>query len=97
MAGSRATYGLDAPGVMFGLGIGGLAELTLAWVAFAADWPATGRTFLYGGIALVVTASLFAHTTLRGKFRVWDQELDRLGLTGTERSSISDAGAGSCC
>jgi len=34
----------------------------------------------------------FTHTTLRGKFRVWDAELDRLGLDGRER--IVDLGCG---
>lgn len=35
---------------------------------------------------------MFAHTTLRGKFAVWDAELDRLGLKGDER--VLDLGCG---
>ncbi|TQS24042.1 class I SAM-dependent methyltransferase [Microbispora hainanensis] len=41
---------------------------------------------------LVAGGAVFAHTTLRGKFAVWDAELDRLGLKGDER--VLDLGCG---
>ncbi|GII05165.1 class I SAM-dependent methyltransferase [Planobispora takensis] len=88
----RARYGLDAPPVLAGLLAGGLAESALAAVCFAAGWTVLAVILLAGGLMLVAGAALFAHTTLRGKFRVWDDELDRLGLGGDER--VLDLGCG---
>ncbi|WP_066944201.1 class I SAM-dependent methyltransferase [Microtetraspora fusca] len=88
----RANYGVDAPGVLAGLAAGGVAELAVAAVFFGIGWPIPAVVLLLGGVMLVVGAALFAHTTLRGKFRVWDAELDRLGLKGDER--VLDLGCG---
>ncbi|GIH45342.1 Methyltransferase domain-containing protein [Microbispora rosea] len=88
----RANYGVDAPGVLAGLIVGGIAELALAAVLFGIGWPIPGAVLLVGGIMLVVGGALFAHTTLRGKFAVWDAELDRLGLKGDEQ--VLDLGCG---
>ncbi|MEU6425748.1 class I SAM-dependent methyltransferase [Microbispora sp. NPDC046973] len=92
MVNPRANYGVDAPGVLAGLTLGGIAELALAAVLFGIGWPIPAVVLLVGGVALVVGAALFANTTLRGKFAVWDAELDRLGLTGDEQ--VLDLGCG---
>jgi arsenite methyltransferase len=89
----RAQYGVDAPG-----GVGRndrgracrpgwrrrrvgqpLADSRLA--------PGRRRPLQHGE-----SATSFAYTTLRGKFTVWEAELDRLGLAGTE--SVLDLGCG---
>ncbi|WP_433222076.1 class I SAM-dependent methyltransferase [Microtetraspora malaysiensis] len=78
--------------MLAGLAAGGVAELAVAAVFFGIGWPIPAVVLLLGGIMLVVGAALFAHTTLRGKFRVWDAELDRLRLKGDER--VLDLGCG---
>ena len=44
-----------------------------------------------GTLTLAFTA-VYLHTTLRGKLRVWERELDRAGLKGNER--LLDLGCG---
>ncbi|MEN3535541.1 class I SAM-dependent methyltransferase [Microbispora sp. ZYX-F-249] len=88
----RANYGVDAPGVLAGLALGGIAELALAAVLFGIGLPVPAVVLLVGGIVLAAGAALFAHTTSRGKSRVWDAELDRLGLKGDEQ--VLDLGCG---
>lgn len=83
---------MDAPGVLIGLTLGGIAEPALAVVLFAIGWPIPAVVLLVGGLVLATGAVLFAHTTLRGKFQVWDAELDRLALKGDER--VLDMGCG---
>jgi ubiquinone/menaquinone biosynthesis C-methylase UbiE len=41
---------------------------------------------------LFAHTGFFLHTTLRGKLRIWDRELDRAGLAGTEQ--LLDLGCG---
>lgn len=89
---SHGKYGVDAPAVLTGLALGGVAETALAAVLFAVGWAVPAVVLLIGGGMMIIGAALFAHTTLRGKFRVWDAELDRLGLTGSER--VLDMGCG---
>ncbi|MBO3745858.1 class I SAM-dependent methyltransferase [Streptosporangiaceae bacterium NEAU-GS5] len=88
----RATYGVDAPGVLFGMTVGGLVELTVAVALFIIGWAIPAIVLLVGGLGLAVSAAVFAHTTFRGKFRVWDEELDALRLAGDER--VLDLGCG---
>jgi arsenite methyltransferase len=88
----RARYGVDAPPALFGLVSGSVfliaATIVTAVVAgpFAAIWP--GLIGLY----FVVSASVYLHTTTRGKFAVWEEVLDRLDLRGDER--VLDLGCG---
>ncbi|WP_370023847.1 class I SAM-dependent methyltransferase [Planotetraspora sp. GP83] len=89
---THTNYGVDAPGVLAGLTVGGIAELALAAVLFGVGWPILAAVLLIGGVMLVAGAALFAHTTLRGKFQIWDTELNRLGLRGDER--VLDLGCG---
>ncbi|WP_432926452.1 class I SAM-dependent methyltransferase [Microbispora sp. CA-135349] len=88
----RGNYGVDAPAVLTGLTVGGVLETALAVWLFAIGWVVPAVVLLIGGGVLIIGAALFAHTTLRGKFRVWDAELDRLGLSGDER--VLDLGCG---
>ncbi|GGK75233.1 type 11 methyltransferase [Sphaerisporangium melleum] len=92
MTEARASYGVDAPLVLIGLSVGGVVELGLAAACFAAGWTILAVILLIGGLMLVAGAAFFAHTTLRGKFLVWDAELDWLGLTGDEH--VLDLGCG---
>jgi SAM-dependent methyltransferase len=81
----RGSYGIDAPGV-----VGGFAAATIgiAVVAIAIGmW-----TWLITAAVLAVIAGVAYHTTRRGKFRVWAERLDALGLRGDER--VLDVGCG---
>lgn len=44
------------------------------------------------GTVLLAHAGFFLHTTLRGKLRIWERELDRAGLAGNEQ--LLDLGCG---
>ncbi len=44
------------------------------------------------GTVLLANAGVYLHTTLRGKLRIWERELDRLRLTGDEQ--LLDLGCG---
>ena len=44
------------------------------------------------GTALLAQTGFFLHTTLRGKLRIWESELDRVGLAGDEQ--LLDLGCG---
>lgn len=41
---------------------------------------------------LLASAGVYLHTTLRGKLRIWERELDRAGLCGNEQ--LLDLGCG---
>jgi ubiquinone/menaquinone biosynthesis C-methylase UbiE len=58
----------------------------------AARWR-TGRiATAIAGAVLLANTGFFLHTTLRGKLRIWERELDRAGLTGDEQ--LLDMGCG---
>jgi arsenite methyltransferase len=89
--GRRGRYGVDAPYALLGLTVGAVAFL--AWTVFlfaAGFWFAW--LILLSTIYTTGAAASYAYTTLRGKFRVWAGELDRLHLTGSER--VLDLGCG---
>ena len=44
------------------------------------------------GAVLLANAGVYLHTTLRGKLRIWERELDRVGLHGDEQ--LLDLGCG---
>jgi ubiquinone/menaquinone biosynthesis C-methylase UbiE len=83
----RPRYGVDAPPLPAIIGAAG-AACCLA----AARWR-TGRiaTAVIGTL-LLAQSGCYLHTTLRGKHRIWEQELDRLGLAGDEQ--LLDLGCG---
>ncbi len=83
----RPHYGIDAPPIPAVLGAAGAA----CYLA-AARWR-TGRIATATiGTVLLAQSGCFLHTTLRGKHRSWEQELDRLGLAGDEQ--LLDLGCG---
>jgi len=80
-------YGVDAPPVPAVLGAAGLA------CCLVAVGRRPGRIALAAaGTVLVANAGVYLHTTLRGKLRIWERELDRIGLQGNEQ--LLDLGCG---
>jgi len=88
----RARYGVDAPGVLAGMTAGGLAALAAGGVALAHRWRIPGWLLVAGGLYSLASATSFAYTMLRGRFTVWEAEVDRLGLAETE--GVLDLGCG---
>jgi arsenite methyltransferase len=85
----RGSYGIDAP-----YAFGAIAVLIVAYLVWAIITAITsGRVWPFLVVLFMVTiAALVFHTTLRGKFVVWAELLDKLGLRGDER--ILDLGCG---
>lgn len=85
----KGSYGIDAPYVP-----GASAVIGLSLVAIAAS-GAPGPWFwvcLIIGLLWLTQAALYLHTTLRGKFTIWDRILRQLELVGDE--DILDVGCG---
>ncbi|WP_042389135.1 class I SAM-dependent methyltransferase [Streptacidiphilus melanogenes] len=83
----RLRYGVDAPAFPAALGLAGAAcGLT------ARRWRRGSTAAAALGTVLLAGTGVYLHTTLRGKLRVWEQELDRAGLSGDER--LLDLGCG---
>ena len=80
-------YGVDAPPVPAALGAAGMA----CWVA-AVRWRPGRIAMAAAGTVLLANAGVYLHTTLRGKLRIWERELDRAGLRGNEQ--LLDLGCG---
>jgi len=81
-------YGVDAPGF-----VASTSALGAACTLAAAARPFRGRRAVAAlGAGLLVQAGVYLHTTLRGKLRVWERELDALELRGDER--LLDLGCG---
>ncbi len=81
----RGSYGIDAPYAATFIAVMTVAELVLAILSGKA-WVFLPVLFLFA----IVASCLY--TTLRGKFVVWAELLDKLGLRGDER--ILDLGCG---
>jgi arsenite methyltransferase len=89
----RAKYGIDAPGVPFGLTAGGVILVVVAIInAIGGTGPLGVLLPLVGAIAMFTSSAIYLHTTLRGKFDVWAGLLDGLELAGDER--VLDLGCG---
>jgi SAM-dependent methyltransferase len=80
-------YGLDAPSAVAGLGAAGLACCVAA-----VRWRSGRIATATAGTVLLAQTGIFLHTSLRGKLRIWEQELDRACLEGNER--LLDLGCG---
>jgi SAM-dependent methyltransferase len=81
----RGSYGIDAP----------YAAAFIAVLAVAEFVPAiiSGRVWtVLPALFVLAILGCYLHTTLRGKFLVWAELLDKLGLRGDER--ILDMGCG---
>jgi arsenite methyltransferase len=85
----QGSYGIDAP---YALGV--LAVMIVACLVIAIVTAFTsGRVWAFLPVLFMLTIAAFVlHTTLRGKFVVWAELLDKLGLRGDER--ILDLGCG---
>ncbi|MGA5193017.1 class I SAM-dependent methyltransferase [Streptomyces exfoliatus] len=81
----QGRYGVDGPGWLLALGGGVVAPLA----AVAAGAP---RWLLRVAPVVAVPAGLYLHATVRGKFLVWEEQLDALDLRGDER--VLDLGCG---
>lgn len=83
---SRADYGLDAPGVVLGLGLGGAAFLVLGPRIPGLGWLVWPGIFLLGEAALMIVSSRV------GKRIERDRLLRRVALQGDE--TVLDVGCG---
>jgi len=83
----RPRYGVDAPAVPAVLAGTGVACSLLAARRRRARIPMAAA-----GAVLIANAGVYLHTTLHGKLRVWERELDRIGLKGDEL--LLDLGCG---
>jgi SAM-dependent methyltransferase len=90
-AANGGRYGVDAPHALLGLTLGAAMAVIATLVLFAAGWW-LAWILLPAAVYTVASAVSFGYTTRRGKFRVWAQELGRVGLSGTER--VLDLGCG---
>jgi len=80
-------YGVDASAIPAIFGAAGAA------CCLAAAQRRPGRIAMAAaGTVLLANAGVYLHTTLRGKLRIWERELDRVGLQGNEQ--LLDLGCG---
>lgn len=83
----RPRYGVDGPAVPAVNGAAGVA----CYLA-AARWRRGRIATTAAGTVLLAFTGVYLHTTLRGKLRAWERELDRAGLKGNEQ--LLDLGCG---
>lgn len=95
----RGDYGVDgsfdrvpAPVVAAGAGLTAAALAGGAAVAYARGRPGRGSALGILAGSIVGTTALYAHATRAGKFAVWSELLDELGLRGDEH--LLDLGCG---
>jgi SAM-dependent methyltransferase len=81
----RGSYGADAPGLVGGFAASVVVLVVIGIVTGAWSWFVTAAV-------LAAIAAIAWHSTRRGKFVVWAEQLDRLGLRGDER--VLDMGCG---
>src|SRR5215218_10273152 len=81
----RGSYGIDAP-----YAVAFIVVLAAAGLVFAISSGRVGP--LLPALFMATVVAFVLHTTLRGKFAVWAELLDRLNLRGDER--ILDLGCG---
>ena len=81
----RGSYGIDAPYAAAFIAILAAVELVFAIVS-GQVWTIVPALFV------LAILGFYLHSTLRGKFIVWAELLDKLGLRGDER--ILDLGCG---
>lgn len=86
----KISYGIDAPLVPIGYFIVSLIIIPSAYfMRQGADWAYW--SFVYGIVA-VILGSIYMHTTLRGKFRIWENIVDQLSIRPDAK--ILDLGCG---
>lgn len=83
---ARASYGIDAVYAPILMGVLGIVGLVLA--ATSGQWLQWAPVYvIFSG-----SAAIYMHTTLRGKFVVWQRLVDGLDLKGDEE--VLDVGCG---
>lgn len=83
----RPRYGVDALPLPVAVGAAGFACVV------AAAWHSKSRAGLAAaGSSLLAMTGVYLHTSLRGKFRVWERVLDDADLAGDEQ--VLDLGCG---
>jgi arsenite methyltransferase len=85
----HGSYGIDAPYAFAFIGV--VIVLELVWAVVTAITSGRLSPFLLV-LFLFAIAAFYLHSTLRGKFLVWAELLDKLNLRGDER--ILDLGCG---
>ena len=85
-------YGVDAPSVPIGLLVAALACFVGASSRSSRTRARLSRPLKAVGASLLLQAACYLHTTWRGKFLFWEQQLDCLELSGDEH--ILDIGCG---
>src|SRR3954452_14629540 len=97
---SLPDYGIDAPGVIRGLAIGGVVLLiagTGTGLALQGSQPATAGSILRSGLwwggSWLLTATIMFWSSRVGKLRVRESLLDSLRWSGQE--NVLDVGCGS--
>src|SRR3954467_8737442 len=97
---SLPDYGIDAPGVIRALAIGGAVLLiagTVPGLALQGSQPATAGSLLRAGLwwggSWLLTATIMYWSSRVGKLRVRDRMLDSLRWTGQD--NVLDVGCGS--
>jgi arsenite methyltransferase len=88
----RADYGVDAPGVIRGLALGGLAGLAVSLAAALAALTWAALALLALGLVLLAEAALMLRYAWRGKFRHRDRMLAFVPWRGDEQ--VLDVGTG---
>jgi arsenite methyltransferase len=98
----KPDYGLDAPGVIRNLAIGGLAAVIVAVLAQAlppavlpmtrADRTITSVWFSLTGIILLIESMWMLYSSKAGKLHMRERVIDALALQGNER--VLDVGCG---
>jgi hypothetical protein len=83
----RPRYGVDAAPLL-----AVLASAAGACLVCAARWRNGRIATATAGVVLLASTGSFLHTTLRGKLRIWERELDRAGFAGDEH--LLDMGCG---
>jgi SAM-dependent methyltransferase len=88
----KVDYGLDAPGVVRGFAIAGIALAVLTIVLIVAGLPVAPELFGLCAVMFLATVAAMIHSSRRGKLLERDDLLDGLGLTGDEE--VLDVGCG---
>jgi arsenite methyltransferase len=88
----RVDYGLDAPGVVRGFALGGIAMAALTVLLVVVGVPALPELTALSAVMFLATVALMVHSSRRGKLLERDRLLDELDLRGDE--DVLDVGCG---
>src|SRR5919202_3050371 len=88
----RVDYGLDAPGVLRGVALGGIAMAALTVLLVVVGVPALPELTALSAVMFLATVALMVHSSRRGKLLERDRLLDGLRLRGDEH--VLDVGCG---